>query len=271
MTQLAKQNNSIGKIIPKMPKTDIAIYDAYKTMKSIGEFTSNNEMNKLVELIGQWGYYLGISENISQKELILNAQFIKENFGKLNLVDIKEAIRLSTTDQLNVDVNPYGKLSPLYIGKILNAYKTKRSTVIVETNQKLLNIENEKSKPMPSKTERKKSIEIILIDAWNIVNTKKETYYDFGDTIYNIIRLNKLVVFNNNIIQQATNYAKRQIAEEKKSSNLKSVINNMPFQKMQDKHDALLRKKSREYVVNNWLSKIKLYDLKKLIPTLIID
>ena len=90
MKQLVKQNSSIGNLIPNIPKTNVKIYDAYKSLQKIQNYNSNEQMNKLVEVLGQWSFYLGLSEKVSDKELILNAQFIKENFGGLNIFDITQ-------------------------------------------------------------------------------------------------------------------------------------------------------------------------------------
>lgn len=252
MKQLVKQSNSIGTLIPKLPKYNVKIYDAYKTSKRIMDFNTNAEMNTLVELIGQWSFYLGLSEKTSEKEIILNAQFIKENYGTLNTTDIKEAIKMSATEQFDKDIEHFGKLSPLYIGKILNAYKSKRSSIIVEVNQQVAKIEAEANKKPPSKEEMLNNTKFILNDAWQTVNKKNKTYYDFGDCVYNFIKEHKLVKIDNLIIERAKEYAKKNVKQEKANSSISSVINNMPFKKVNE--DSIMRKKAREYIVNIWLS-----------------
>ncbi len=250
MKQLIKQNNSIGTLIPNISKTNVGIYDAYKNEKRIESFNTNAQMNRLVELLGQWSFYLGLSEKVSDKELILNAQFIKENFGALNLYDIKEAMKMSATEKLG-DIEHYGKLSPLFIGKILNAYKSKRSEVIVTINQQVQKINFSKENKKPTEKESITNMKIILQSAWDTVNVEKRTYLDFGDCVYNFIKKYKLVTVNDKLVGEAMKYAEAKIREEKHNSSLKSVINNTAFKKL-DK-ESLKRKKAREFMVNSWL------------------
>ena len=72
MKQLIKQSSSIGNLIPNLNKTTVKIYDAYKSMKRIRDFSSNKEMNQLVETIGQWAFYLGLSQKTSEKDPLGN-------------------------------------------------------------------------------------------------------------------------------------------------------------------------------------------------------
>lgn len=252
MTQLTKQSNSIGNLIPKLNKDTVKIYDAYKTSKRIMDFNTNAEMNNLVEVIGQWSFYLGISEKTSEKEIILNAQFIKENYGSLNIIDLKEAIKMSATEQLETDIQHFGKLSPLYIGKILNAYKKKRSSIIVDINQKVAKIEIEANKKIPSAEERLKIMKTIIYNAWKEVVVDGKVYYDFGDSVYNYIKEKKLMVVDEDMIEKAKSYAKANVKSEQYQSNIKSVIKNIKFDKVNA--ESIKRKKAREYIVNLWLS-----------------
>ncbi len=250
MKQLAKQNNSIGNLIPNIPKTNVKIYDAYKSLQKIQSYNSNAQMNKLVEVLGQWSFYLGLSEKVSDKELILNAQFIKENFGGLNIFDISEAMKMSATEKLG-NIEHYGKLSPLFIGKILNAYKSKRSEVIVTVNQEISKIKTLKEIKKPTEEESISNMKIILRTAWETVNIQKQTYLDFGDCVYNFIKKYKLVSVNKKLVGEAMKYAEKQIRNEKHNSSLKSVINNTAFTKLDA--ESLKRKKAREFMVNSWL------------------
>jgi len=250
MKQLVKQNSSIGNLIPKTPKASVKIYDAYKNMQRIENFNTNAQMNKLVEILGQWSFYLGLSEKVSDKELILNAQFIKENFGALNLYDLQQAIKMSATEKLG-DIQHYGKLSPLFIGKILNSYKSKRSEIIVTINQEIKKINNSKPKLPPSQEESISNMKIILKSAWETVNTEKQTYLDFGDCVYNFIKKYKLVSVNKELVGEAMIYAEKEIKSEKNKSTLKSVIHNTAFTKLD--RESIKRKKAREFMVNKWL------------------
>src|SRR5210317_1623219 len=117
--QLIKLNKSIGSIKGKFSKDKIEIYQAYYSLKRIKQFQSNDELKPLIDLIGKWRFYIGVKEELSQEELFMNVNFIRENFSELNLVDINQAINLSIKGTLNVDVEHYQSFTPLYISKIL--------------------------------------------------------------------------------------------------------------------------------------------------------
>jgi hypothetical protein len=250
MKQLIKQNSSIGNLIPNTTKSSVKIYDAYKNMQRIEDFNTNLQMNELVEVLGQWSFYLGLSEKVSDKELILNAQFIKENFGALNIYDLQQAVKMSATEKLG-DIQHYGKLSPLFIAKILNSYKSKRSEIIVNINQEVNKLKNSKPKLPPSQEESITNMKIILKSAWETVNNEQQTYLDFGDCVYNFIKKYKLVSVNKILIGQAMEYAEKEIRNEKNKSTIKSVIQNTSFTKLD--RESIKRKKAREFMVNKWL------------------
>ena len=253
MTQLTKQNNSIGLLIKDLPSKDVQLYDSYKTAKRLGEYSGNNDMNKIVEAVGQWVYYLGLSNSVSEKDVILITKFIQENYPQLNLYDIKEAIRLSSIHELDVETNPYGKFSPIYVSNILNAYKIKRSEIIHKVNQKKNAIQIEQSIKMPTKEERIRNMKTILRHAYE--DAFMSYYDDFGDVLYDLIRERKLIKVDDKLIEEAKEYASQSFREKQRKENLKSVIQRANFEKL-DK-DKILRKEARKYIVNKWLRSFK--------------
>jgi hypothetical protein len=252
MTQLTKQSNSIGSLITNLPKQNVSIYDAYKKSIRIMDFTTQQQMNNLVEALGKWSFYLGISDKINEKDLILNAQFIKENFGTLNLTDINYAIKMCTAQELDDNIEHFGKLSPLYIGKVLNSYKSKRNAIITEINRKVATLDFNLNIKIPSKEQRLSFLKNIIHNAWETVNKENKIYIDFGDCIYLIIKEKKLIKVNETLINDANEYAIKQINKDKRDSSLKAVINNINFHKID--FESLKKRKLREYIVNLWLS-----------------
>ena len=73
---------------------------------------------------------------MSEEELKINVQFIKTNYPKFTLKDIDIAINWSLQGNLDVNVEPYGAFSPLYISRILNAYGAKSEQMINEVIQR---------------------------------------------------------------------------------------------------------------------------------------
>ena len=72
---MIKQNKSIGLIKSNFTDTKIKIYEAYRSLKRIRDFNTNDELKPLIDLVGKWRYYIGIKEELSQEELFMNITF----------------------------------------------------------------------------------------------------------------------------------------------------------------------------------------------------
>ena len=149
---MIKQNNSIGLVKANSKKLGISvnkiqIFEANIKAERIKDFKNNNQLKPLIDLVGKWRYYIGIREDLSQEEMFMNINFIRENFNELNLIDINQAINLSLKGDLNVDVEHYQNFTPLYISKILKAYKEYKGKIIFEIRDKLRLIQNKPKEP----------------------------------------------------------------------------------------------------------------------------
>lgn len=128
MTQLAKQQNSVGiiKTLPNTSSKNIQIYNAYKTAKQLQDFSSKEDLLLLSSLILRWAQYVGAKQP-DAKEVNTFANFIKESFPKFNAYDIQECITLLVQEKLDTDANTYGSMSIIYISKVLKSYQSYRS------------------------------------------------------------------------------------------------------------------------------------------------
>ena len=104
--------------------------------KQIGNYTTTEDLTKLIGMVTKWRIMLGLSKEMSEEELKINVQFIKTNYPKFTLKDIDIAINWSLQGKLGVTVEPYGAFSPLYISRILNAYGAKSEEMINEVLQR---------------------------------------------------------------------------------------------------------------------------------------
>jgi hypothetical protein len=261
MTQLAKQNNSIGVLVSNLPSKDVQLYDNYKGAKKLVDFKGNDDMNKIVEIVGQWVYYLGLTDSVSEKDIILVTKFIQENYPTLNLFDLKEAIRLSSIHELDVETNSYGKFSPIYVSSILNAYIDKRRDVIHKVNQLKNKALSEQNTYKPTPEERLKNIKTILRHAYE--DAFISYYDDFGDILYDLIKERKLINVDEKLIEDAKKFANSSYREQQRKSNLKSVIQNANFEKLDA--DKIKRKEARKYIVNVWLRSFNNEDFNRFI------
>tara|TARA_B110000977_G_scaffold47091_1_gene63991 strand:+ start:710 stop:1546 length:837 start_codon:yes stop_codon:yes gene_type:complete len=264
--QLTKQSKSIGLIKSDFSDNKIKIYEAYRGLKKIRDFTSNDELKPLIDLIGKWRYYIGIKEELSQEELFVNLNFIRENFNELNLVDIKQAIDLSIKGDLEVEAEHYQNFTPLYISKILNAYKVYRGKVIYAIRDKVSKIENQPKEPtLNEKVEiTKTSLESMFS------NREDKRFYDYGGVTYDFIKRNSLLVFSKSLVEEAMEYGKRESVKEIRKSTYADVIqsSNKNYNSAKEKKDSVIRNSARNYVVQKWLNSFSEESFNKFLLTI---
>lgn len=256
--QLTKQNKSIGLVRSNFTKKQIDIYTANLSLKRIKDFNSNKEINQLIDLIGKWRFYIGIKEELSQEEIFMNVSFIRENFEQLNLFDIKQAIDLSIKGALNVDVEHYQNFSPLYISKILNAYKKHKGEVVVTINQKIR--EEEQKQIVVSNQDKlaltKASIKTLYQEKDN------PNFFDGGSVTYNFIKRNKLFPLNDKLVKEALEYGQKVASSGSRSKALAEAFSENPtkFKDLKEKKEIAKRKHARNYIVIKWLNSIENID-----------
>jgi hypothetical protein len=242
------------------------IFNKKHTDRTLKEIDSSNkaEITEITKIIAQWGYALGIT--VVAQDLVTLNNFIRENFPNLNIFDLKVCVKLVSVDSdlLETDAEHYGKLTMIYVSKVLKAYERYRSTVCFGVRQKVIKLEQDNKPPMP-KEERIKNFKELLIDAKSILE-KGELYGDTGEVIYNFIRHNKLVNIDDELIKKAMESGERQFSEaviDSKRGNLKKMINDVSF--TATKKEEIVRRGARRYVANFWIDIMNLEDmLKKL-------
>ena len=249
--QLIKQNKSIGLVKGKFTDNKIKIYEAYRSLKRIRDFNTNDELKPLIDLVGKWRYYIGIREELSQEELFMNITFIRENFNELNLVDINQAINLSLKGDLNIDAEHYQNFTPLYISKILKAYKEYRGKIIYDIRESISKIENKPKEPtIEEKVDITKSS---LLSMYNSREDKR--FHDYGGVTYDFIKRNKLMVFTKSLVAEAMDYGKKQTTKNARKSAYKDAVQGTTknLTTAREKKESEIRTLARNYVVQKWL------------------
>ena len=263
---MIKLNNSIGLIKGKFNKSKIEIYQAYYSLKRIKDFKSNDELKPLIDLIGKWRFFIGIKEELSQEELFMNVNFIRENFSELNLVDINQAINLSIKGSLNIDVEHYQSFTPLYISKILLAYKKYKGEVIFDIRDSINKIE-EKPKQL-SITDRIALTRASLSVLYEKRNDKN--FYDYGNVTYDFIKKNKLFKISKELVEKAMKYGKEQVAQETRNTAISDALNNTTknLQEVRNKKEYNIRQNARNYVVQQWFNSFKEKEFAKFLKSI---
>jgi hypothetical protein len=262
---IVKDNIVIGNL-PKASSNDILIYNKKQTERKLKEISNSDkaEMKEITQAIAQWGYALGIT--VVAQDLITLNNFIRENFPNINIFDLKVCVRLVSIDSdlLVTDAEHYGKLTMIYVSKVLKAYESYKNGVCFGIREKITKLEQENKPPM-SKEERLKNFRELLIDAKSTVE-KGEFYGDTGEVIYNFVRHNKLLNMDKALIDKAMLSGESQFSEavsDSKKGNLKKMINDVNF--TATKKEEIVRRGARRYVANAWLDIMDLENmLKKL-------
>ncbi len=268
--QLIKPKKLTGLVRNNNSKSSVTIYDAYVNEKRIKEFKTNNELKPLIDLVGKWRFYVGIKEELTQDELLMNINFIRENFSDLNLFDIKEAIDLSLNGKLQVDVEHYQSFTPMYISRILTAYKKYRGNIIVKIRKELEAVELNK----PKKFTNNEKLELTKDNLQVLYESKdSDSFYDYGSVAYNFIKKNKLVRFTKELVDEAMKFGKNNYTEMKRKSAYKDAVldSENHLKNAREKQDAMIRNLARNYVVRKWLNGYKPKDWKHFLKNISID
>jgi hypothetical protein len=268
MNKLSKQQNSvsIAKALPNTTLKEITIYNAHLTEKKLKEFSTKEDLMLLNSLLVRWANYVGVdTPEASQLNMLSN--FIKENFPTFNATDIKECINLLTNQTLDTDAEHYGKISPIYVSKVLKAYQEHKNNVVFKVRDNLQKLKEAEVVPIADE-DRIANFKKLLTIAKD-ENNKGLTYIDSGDSLYNFIKHNRLMPITKNnldqqLIDEALEYGNKLYIELRKKKVTETVIKNQSFKRVSDmefEKKDLISKYAREYVVNKFLLKMDLNEL----------
>jgi hypothetical protein len=263
MNKLAKQQNSGGilKTLPNTSSKELNLYNAHTVSKRLKDFSTREDLLLINSLITRWANYVGVNTP-DAVELNTLANFIKEYFPTLNAYDLKECIGLITIGELKTDAEPYGKISPIYVSKVLKAYQEYKMEIVFKVKSQLEKQQQIEVIPV-SNEERISNFKKLLIIASE--DCSKGLYYkDAGDSIYNFIKHNKLVVLSKELISEAMDFGEKEYNRQKKEKAIESVIKHHSFKNVADlkfEKEDIIKKNAREFVVNRWLSNLNLKPL----------
>lgn len=141
MSQEEQLKNSIAN--PTYSKVNVSVYEA-NFCPTLKELDFKQSETELIVLLTEWRNMLGIKEQMTESDLSFCCGFIRDAYPFFSPQMIRLAIKHSLIGDLKVDVSTYGSFSPLYISKILNAYKT-------YSNEIYHKVESEKKKKFKPK------------------------------------------------------------------------------------------------------------------------
>jgi hypothetical protein len=263
MNKLSKQPNSVSitKTLPNTTSKEISIYNSHITDKKLKEFSTKEDLMLMNSLIVRWANYVGV-ETPEASQINMLANFIKEHFPTFNAYDLKECISMLASQSLETDAEHYGKISPIYVSKVLKAYQEHKNNVVFKVRENIEKLRETEVVPMPNE-ERIANFKKLLTIAKG-ENTQGLTYIDSGDSIYNFVKYNKLIALSKELIEEAMDYGSKLYIEQRKKKVTETVIKNQNFKRvadMQFEKEDIIKKYAREYVVNRFLLQLNLNEL----------
>jgi hypothetical protein len=263
MNKLSKQQNSVSTIstLANTNSKEISIYNAYVTDKRLKDFSTKEDLMLINSLIVRWATYVGIATP-EATEINMLANFIKEHFPNFNAYDIKECINLLANQTLDTDAEHYGKLSPIYISKVLRAYQDHRNNVIFKVRDSVQKLKESETVTIADEDRIYNFKQLLTIAKKE--NVQGLTYVDAGDSIYNFVKYNKLITITTELKNEAMDYGNKFYIEQKKKKVIETVIKNNSFKRVSDMQfdkTNIIRKYAREFVVNKFLLNLDLPDI----------
>jgi len=263
MNKLSKQQNSVSitKVLPNTTSKEISIYNAHVTDKRLREFSTKEDLMLMNSLIVRWATYVGV-ETPEASQLNMLANFIKEHFPTFNAYDIKECISMLASQSLETDAEHYGKISPIYVSKVLKSYQEHKNNVVFKVRENIEKLKEAEVVPMPNEERISNFKKLLTIAKGEVMQGL--TYIDSGDSIYNFVKHNKLIELSKDLIAEAMDYGNKLYIEQRKKKVTETVIKNQNFKRvadMQFEKEDIIKKYAREFVVNRFLLKLELPEL----------
>jgi hypothetical protein len=231
----------------------LAAYD-----KQLGNYTTAEDITKLIGMVTKWRIMLGLSKEMSEEELKINVQFIKSNYQKFTLKDIDIAINWSLQGKLGVTVEPYGAFSPLYISRILNAYGAKAEDMINEIMQrrKMEARLQASEKTVLTYEETIKQRRNYVVWFINKIKTENKYLGDFDNIMWDFLTKYNLIKVSEKWTEEASEFADGEILRENMDEGYAKFYDKLQF------NDKKIEMKKRREMYGRY------YLLKKFCATI---
>jgi len=224
-------------MMENVPATSQNSLTQYREQKSLLEFISSEEEHsivkavenskqivkcenvaeELINIVVKWRMYIGIPKSDVAEELAIVSSFIFENYSHLTLEEIQLAIKLSVLRKLP-DTEFHGYFSPMYVGKVLDAYlyyrKMTMADAIRRREKHLSELLEKENRPSPEKqAEDFRKLIREFYEQWKETGEIRDVF----NLCYNFLRKHKMMSVPQPMIAEAQAYGKRKVEEMKKA------------------------------------------------------
>ena len=162
------------------------------------------DAERLIEVVGKWGFYMGTSNRLSSEDILVICKFIRENYGQLRINEINLAINLNLRGSLGSH-EYFGHLSPLYISGVLNSYIDYKNELL----KPLLQRREKDSYTAPPPLTQAEQYEMIVTALRSQYKNYKEgrDIIDAFSIIYDFLDKSGRITITPELDDLATNYA----------------------------------------------------------------
>lgn len=220
---------------------------------------SGKESLAIVDVVGLWMANLGVINSISDAEIGIVANFIRDNYSFLTIQEIKLAMNLSMTDKLNCDSELYNKsFSAKYVGKILNAYIEYRNNELTDFR---IRVEAERQKRADVPPSPKEKMDIAI-------NFLKDCYKSFSEDnantdgfhiVYEFLKKTKRLRGGKEKVDAALKYGEK-ASKEFMNTQYKDGMGNIVKGYNQVDKDHLKTRFAKSYIVADFFKNNKFED-----------
>lgn len=172
-------------------------------------------LEKVVELAAEWRAYIGIPNNDIAEELTLAAKFMLMNYGHLTEAEIRMAYNLAIMRKL-ADVEFRGFFSPDYISRVLASFMHYRKITMADSIRRfqVYQLDTESKKNTPSPEVQCENMRATIKDFHNQF-LEHGVFNDPLNIAYNFFRKHNMMVVSQGVIDEATKYGKKVVADKK--------------------------------------------------------
>ncbi len=252
-----KQENTLISFVQNQEEYNFNLAFYNKTIK---QYSNNEHIDTLIDLLAKWRWMSGVSsinqdEDEIAQELALISKFIITNYNSLTLEEISLAIDLSLTDKLDVDVRTFNTFTPMYVSRILNAYKEYKFELFNKLKEREIIAKQKIEKEKKLSPQEKMDATIDLIYYFYEQYNSSGDVNDLFNTIYNFLKRTDNIEIDKQLIDEAMAYG------NEKANALFNKHYDVLFNKNKFDTDYWQKHHARNYCVGKLFSKIKIEDL----------
>lgn len=186
---------------------------------------TREDADRLIEVVGKWGFYMGSSARLSSDDILLLCKFLKDNYNFLTINEINLAISLNLKGALG-KIEYYGNLSPLYMSQVLNSFLEYRK----ENLQPLLE-RKDRDDVKPTPQLNKGELVKMTQDALRLEYSKfikGEVVDDLFSIVYTYLDKNNKLNLSDDSKRKAFAFAQKMLSNEntRQAKNLGDLIRN---------------------------------------------